>query len=210
MKPANPRRRLATAAAAGLLTLPLAACSSGTNAGQADNPDTDHPAPVLVYISALDDHQLHAYNTVPLHHRPDADVAAHAPTDTLAWAHDHTGGWVKITLVDDPDLRGWTGDYHLRSHLHLVDPDAPGCPAPAGDQPGRTSEHLDPSTRVRLVNLARHDERTWIRVQNPRTDTSWWVEQRLLSERAGPDIRRYDQDTPCEDIPPFTPAPHSH
>ena len=209
MKPANRhRRRLAVAAAAGLLTLPLAACSS--SGGQADNPDTGQPAPMLVYISALDDHQLHAYDAVPLHYRPGTDVTAQAPTDTLAWAYDHTGGWVKITLVDDPDRRGWIGDYHLRGQLHLVDPDAPGCPVPAGDQPGRTSEHLDPSTRVRLVNLARHNHTTWIRVHDLHTDTSWWVEQHILSERAGPDIRRYDPGTPCQDIPPFTPAPHSH
>jgi hypothetical protein len=211
MPPARPverHRRPGAGVAACLLALAAAsaACAGGEDTGAADAVRQ----PVLVYLSGLDDHHLHAYDTVPLHREPGGEAIAHAPTDTLAWAHNETGGWLEVTLTGDADLRGWVADYHLRSELHLVDPAAPGCPVPAGDQPGRERAQVDPSTRVRLVDLAERARRTWVLVRDLHSEANWWVERHYLSERAGPDVRRFGPDTPCEDIPAVTPAPHHH
>lgn len=212
MPPATPaeRHRRAVAAAGALLLVVVSAPACRTADEDAHGPEGPVRQPVLVYLSGLDDHHLEAYESVPLHHLPGGVVAARAPVDALAWAHDQTGGWLEITMVDNPDLRGWVADYHVRSALHLVDPVAPGCSVPAGHLPGRVHDQVSPSTQVRLIDVAGDAPDGWVQVRTLSGGDAWWVPSRYLSERAGPDVRRFGPDTPCEEIPAVTPAPHHH
>jgi hypothetical protein len=208
---ARGRRWLAVVAGAMALSVLLAATTAcRASAEHTGGGERGVWGPVLVYLSGLDDHHLEAYETVSLHRDPGGLVVAQAPTDSLAWAHDQAGGWLEVEMVDNPDLRGWVSDYHVRGSLHLVDPAAPGCPVPAGHLPGRVHDQVAPSTQVRLIDLADAAPDSWVLVRTLPGGDAWWVRSHHLSERAGPDVRRFAPDTPCEEIPAATPAPHHH
>lgn len=197
-----------------------AACSGGGRAGPGGAGDQQGR---LVYVSGLDDHLLPAHDTVPVHREPGGPMVAEAPVDVLAWVHGVAGEWLDVALAEPGPpsaerppaainpLRGWIADYYLRGEVHLVDPEAPGCPVPAADLLGDRPRHqLDPSTRVRLVDLAQVGPQAWVQVRPLRGEGQWWVSRQHLSERPGPDIRRAEPDAGCEEITPEPVAPHTH
>jgi hypothetical protein len=166
----------------------------------------------LVYISGLDDHLLPAYPTVPLHDSPGGAVIAAAPADTLAWVHAERGEWLDVSLVSPAAGRGWVADYYLRGELHVVSPDAPGCAVAMRHSPGEEPHGhvIEPSTRVRLLDLAPDGDTTWVLVRILSTGGEVWVDRTALSERPGPDIRRAETGTDCADILPEPVVPHEH
>lgn len=161
----------------------------------------------LVYLSGLDDHLLDARDTVPMYRRPGDDPIAEVPADTLAWAYAESGEWVEVRLAEGgSEHRGWVADFFLRGELHLVDPVTPGCPVPAGRTAGTVDHALDPSTKVRPLDLV--GQHAQVRVLA--TGQTWWVERRTLSERPGPDVRRPGSPADCDQIVAEPPAPHVH
>lgn len=210
----NRRDRVVVAAVIALVSVPLGVL---TVAAVTDR-EPSGPLP-LVYVSGLDDHLLDAYRTVPLHAEPGGEVIAQAPVDSLARVHAEDGQWLDVELVAPaagPDgeagepLQGWIADFHLRGELHVVDPDAPGCPVPTGHEPGETDHRLDPSTRVRLVDLADRGSDAWVLVRAVGDGSTSWVHRDVLSERPGPDVRRAEEGTACADIHPEPATPHTH
>jgi hypothetical protein len=168
-------------------------------------------APVLVYVSGLDDHLLDAYTTVPLHSGPDGPVVAGVPAGTLVWVHPGTGAWVEVTVAEGAPRRGWMADYFLRGRAHLVDPVTPGCPVPASAAPGGPpTGRFDPSTLVRLHDLAGRGTANWVLVEGITTGSRSWVARDALSERPGPDARRVGPGVDCERIGPREIPGHSH
>lgn len=173
----------------------------------ADGEDRAGQQRSLVYLSGLDDHLLDAHDTVPMYRRPGDDPIAEVPTDTLAWAYAESGEWVEVRLAEGgTEHRGWVADFFLRGELHLVDPVTPGCPVPAGRTAGTVDHALDPSTKVRPLDLV--GGQAQVRVLA--TGQTWWVERRTLSERPGPDVRRPGSPADCDQIVAEPPAPHVH
>lgn len=192
--------------------LALAALATGLARGVwTDSPPPSTPSRPLVYVSGLDDHLLPERDTVPLHSAPDGPVVAHVPVDTLAWVRGGRGEWIEVELAEGEPEEGWIADFYLRGELHVVDPDAPGCPVPTVHLPGETPHHhLDPSTRVEMTDLRHHGSVAWVEVRSLRTGATSWVERRTLTERPGPDIRGVDPATPCDEILPEPDVPHTH
>jgi hypothetical protein len=204
-------RRVAAVVAGGAvvalgLSVPVSGPVSGSGAG---GNVADRPA-ALVYISGYDDHLLPAYETVPLYREPGGPAVADVPTDSLAWAHDEAGEWVEVSLAEGVPQRGWVADFFLRGELHLVDPATPGCPVPAGATAGVPDRQLDPSSKVRLVDVTSAGQQAWAQVRVVATGVTAWVERRTLSERPGPDARRLGPAAACDTIGPAPAEPHVH
>lgn len=195
--PTRGRRLAAVAAGAAVVLLGLSV------PGWGDDPAASEPM-ALVYLSGLDGHQLPERHEVPIYRRPGEDPVAEVPTETLAWAYAEAGEWVEIQFAEGGDERGWVADYFLRGELHLVDPETPGCPVPAGRTAGRVDHALDPSTKVRPVDL--RGGQAQVRVLT--TGELWWVARETLSERPGPNVRRPDAPADCAEIVMEPPPPH--
>jgi hypothetical protein len=154
---------------------------------------------------------------------------AEVPTDSLAWAHDEAGEWVEVSLAEGVPQRGWVADFFLRGELHLVDPATPGCPVPAGATAGVPDRQLDPSSKVRLLDVAVIEVasidvtgadaasvgppagvQVQAQVQVVATGVTAWVERRTLSERPGPDARRLGPAAACDTVGQAPVEPHVH
>jgi hypothetical protein len=175
------------------------------------SPHADDPV-ALVYVSGLDDHLLPAYATVPLHDGPGGRVIAQVPVDTFAWVHGEQGEWLDVSLAEAGAGRGWIADFYLRGELHVVSPDSPGCPVVMRHSPGEEPHGhvIEPSSRVRPLDLAFDGQVTWVLVRVLRTGGEVWVERAALTERPGPDVRRAAPGTDCGEIVPEPLVPHEH
>ena len=195
------RTGLAVAAAALPVLFATAASSGGPERG---------PLPV-VYLSGLDDHLLPAYDAVPVYDSPGGRVTATAPAGSLARVNAERGEWLDVS-IPATGVRGWIADFYLRGELRVVNPQAPACPVVMRHSPGG-AEHghiLEPSTAVRLVDLAQLEGTTWVLVREVASDRLSWVEQAALSEAPGPDIRRAAAGTDCAQLEAEPVIPHHH
>lgn len=196
-------RRAGLAVVAAALPVLLATAASSSEPGRTTLP--------VVYLSGLDDHLLPAYEYVPLYDSPAGRIIAAAPAGTLAQVQAEQGEWLEVT-IRATGTRGWVADFYLRGELHVVNPESPGCPVVMRHSPGGEAHGhvLDPSTLVRLVDLAEHDGHTWVLVRAVTTGALSWVDQTELSEAAGPDIRKAAAGTDCAQIEPEPVTPHHH
>ena len=165
----------------------------------------------LVYVSGLDDHLLPATDEIAVHDAVGGVVTGHVPAGTLVWVHDEQGEWLDVATAEGTPLRGWVADFHLRGELHVVDPDAPGCPVPTAHHPEEAvHHHLDASTRVEMIDLYPGPTETWVQVRSLRTDYTSWVRRDTLSERPGPNPNASAPGTECSEVLPQPAVPHSH
>jgi hypothetical protein len=202
-------RRIGAVATAGLVLLLGPALRTGGPDGAGGFAGAELPERVLVWVSGLDGHLLHAHHTVPLHAAPDGPVIAELATEALVWAEAEAGEWIQITLAGGGSPVGWVAAFFLRGELHLVDPATPGCPVPAGTTPtGPADDHLPASTKVRPLDLTGSGPDARVLVAPLPAGDRRWVARNTLSEIPGPDTRAGAAGTPCEDFAPRVVPPH--
>lgn len=157
---------------------------------------------LIVLVSGRDDHGLDAFDELPLHDGPDGTQIGTVPADTLAVVTETDGTWLRISTLEGPQTEGWIDEFLVRGELHLVHPEAPGCPVATAEG------ELPASTRVRLVDVHRTaSDRLEVGVVPVAGGAEHHVERSWLRELPG---SRPVSGTACETVHDVLPGPHDH